>query len=684
MNHNLAKIQNILDSVSYSGKLLTPVEFAEKHRVLDSVTSSSAPGRFRSDRNPYFNDIVNHLMPYDAVNKVTVMKGAQIGASTCIIQNGILWVICESPGNTWLTVGHSDLVKSAMDKLDVMLDGAGKRHLIRPHAKKKKNQSSGDTAKEKQFAGGTLKVSEVNNADKIRQDSFNYGFFDDFESLPRATSKAGDTVGKLDQRFASNENTRKIYYISTPELKGHSNIEEQFLRGDQRYYFLTCPNKKCRKEFHLEWQVEGFDGNKAGIVWRVDKDGLLIKGSVRHRCKHCGHEIKNGDKFKLIRNGRWHPTAQAQEENFVSYHINSLYGASSMYTWETYVKRFMSSIKNGVVDKAMRQSFHNEVLGLTWQEQGESPKASALEKNSGRYKPGIIPDLLCNKDGNGDIILITCACDLNSNLTDDARLDYEVTAWCSNGSSYSIDQGSIGTFKPAHLREQDPDYDKDRKKWSYRMSHPSSVWKEFDKILTKTYTSESGFDFSVDACGVDTGMHTQYANHYITDRTKSEDFTVHVFGVKGHGKTDYNQNTDKRNFKNELNNSYNFILQVNKLKDELAERMKLKWSDTDTLDQPAGYMNFPKSINGKYTRLFYEQYEAEHRIRQKDKLGAYTGIVMWDKRTQKAQNHFWDCAVYNTAVRDIVAYKFCRSNKLPATDFNTFAEHMILELGIVK
>ena len=74
-----------------------------------------------------------------------------------------------------------------------------------------------------------------------------------------------------------------------------------------------------------------------------------------------------------------------------------------------------------------------------------------------------IPEKLSVKDGNGQVVLITLASDLNGKM-DDARLDYEVVAWTESGANYSIDHGSIGTFIPNQTqRQKDKD---DREHWT--------------------------------------------------------------------------------------------------------------------------------------------------------------------------------------------------------------------------
>ena len=76
---------------------------------------------------------------------------------------------------------------------------------------------------------------------------------DDFEAMKGDSKEAGATTKMIEQRFASFGKSKKIFYISTPELKPTSNIEPVYLQGDQRKYFIPCP---CCGEFiNLEWKA---------------------------------------------------------------------------------------------------------------------------------------------------------------------------------------------------------------------------------------------------------------------------------------------------------------------------------------------------------------------------------------------------------------------------------------------
>jgi len=55
-------------------------EWANEYRILSRI-SSGEPGRYRTDRVPYWVEVMDSLSPYNPVQQVTLMKGAQIGAS---------------------------------------------------------------------------------------------------------------------------------------------------------------------------------------------------------------------------------------------------------------------------------------------------------------------------------------------------------------------------------------------------------------------------------------------------------------------------------------------------------------------------------------------------------------------------------------------------------------------------
>ena len=151
--------------------------------------------------------------------------------------------------------------------------------------------------------------------------------------------------------------------------------------------------------------------------------------------------------------------------------------------------------------------------------------------------------------------------------------------------------------------------------------------------------------------GIDTGFFEKDAFNFIDSVT---DFWC--VGVKG---KDVFKNTpihgDKKEFKYGLSRSKLFILEVNRIKDRLADLMLLRWDPHHDDEQPIGFMNFPQPSDGKYGYdKYFKHFEAEHRIIENDTSGIEWKFT-WKKKGTSLQNHFWDVRIYNMALRDIIA-----------------------------
>ena len=656
------QLSELLDASAYRLSTAKPGEWAEQHRIMTSDISRFV-GRFSYERTPYHREIVDCLSPNHPARIVAVMKGAQIGFSAGVIENGIAWIISQSPGPIMFLSGHADLVEEAINtRIDQAIQSCGLRDLIRPNIIKRKNQRTGDTASSKEFPGGFMVSGSASNHKMLRQRSIKYVFVDDFEAAKSSTKEAGATTNMIEQRTASFGDTKKIFYSSSPEIKASSNIEPVYLLGDQRKWHIPCPC--CGAFITLEWtvQLKHKPEEKGGITWKLDENNELIDGSVGYICQECGDFFTDARKHELILAGQWIPTAKPSQMGYYSYHISSLYAPVGMDDWAHYVRKYLEANPPDAPQKvAEHQAFVNLCLGLTFEETGEAPEANILQKyNIRSYEPGMVPEALSITDGNGNIMLLTLACDLNG-LPDDARLDYEVLAWSESGASYSITHGSIGTFVP---RENTLKYKADREKWNYYLGSVRNVWAELDKILETIFTTDTGRRMRIYYTGIDTGYCDKQAWDYI-DNWRHTATRQLVSGLKGDKEETYVRlGVDLPSFKigKERNNLY--LVQGPLIKDDIAELMKLRWDKTASPTQPPGFMNFPSPADNKYRYdNFFSHYESEHRTTKVE--ANHTVTTRWEKKTSVSQNHLWDCRVYNHAVRDIVVYQTAKYFKIP-------------------
>jgi phage terminase large subunit GpA-like protein len=669
-----AALDDIFDGALVQLSDIRPSDWAEKSRVM-STASSPFPGKFSYDRTPYLRELVDCLAPDHPAHKIAVMKGAQIGFSTGVIENGIGWIIAENPGNILFLTGHADLAEEAMNmKIDEMIDSCGLRPLIRANALRAKNMRTGDTNKSKEFPGGSLIAGSAGNHKLLRQRSVRYGFIDDFDAAKKNSKESGSTTKLIEQRFAAYSNKMKLFYISTPEVKATSNIEPVYLKGDQRKFHIPCPC--CGELIPLEWSVpmEGKDNEMAGISWKLDENNSLIEGSVGYICQKCGEFFDDSKKHELLLQGEWRPTAKPSELGYYSYHISSLYAPPGMYDWKHYVREYLdANPPEGKRDEEKHRTFTNLCLGQTYEETGAAPKANDLQKNVRPYNIGTVPGKLSEKDGNGKIILITCACDLNGTIkdegrgfVDDARLDYEVVAWAESGASYSIMHGSIGTFVP---KEGLKKYTESRERWTYEHGKSNSVWRELNKLLDRPFINDlTGREMRIFITGVDTGQYNWLAYPYI------DNSNFHIVALKGSKELQFRKiDIDKAKVRHSQERTNLYLVDVNFVKDELAQHMTLNWDSGNDDQQPPGFMNFPTPAEGKYLfKNYFEHFESEHRvIESKDGEGIAS---KWVRKTNNPQNHFWDVRVYNMAIREIYVAQICKGYNIPRPSWRDYVD----------
>lgn len=643
------QVSDILEASRFKISDLRPSEWAEQNIVMPKPF----PGPLRYEKTPYTREIIDCLAPDHPAREIAIMGAAQWGKTASILIPAIGYIIANDPGNIIMTVGHEDLVKEAMDKIDQMLDNAGLRKLIRPTAQRARATKTGDTDTIKQFANGYLKLSSASNPKIWRQTDYKFGLIDDYEAVKNSSKIAGNTRDLIQKRFTAYNNTKKILYVSSPEIARDSNILEVYNYGDKRKYLIPCPC--CGVFIELKWSIEGKDGITGGITWKLDEEGQLIRESVGYICQECGDFFTDQHKSDYVNRGYWQPTAKPFKPDFYSYHMSSLYSPHGMSDWEHYVYKWLECHPPGKarIEKKY-QTFLNLDMGEVYEEQGESPKANQLQRNIRNYEIGTLPEKISERDGNGKIVLITCAADMNG-IVEDARLDWEIVAWTESGSSYSIKHGSVGTFIP---REGQKKVKEDRERWTYEFNGQNSVWKEFEKVIGTIFETDTGRRMKIFITGLDCGHYTNHAYAFL-DKTN-----YNVVGLKGKDTDKFiRQGIDTPAFRPAKERHNLYLVEVNQIKDGLAEDMRLRYNEGIDDAQPPGFMNFPTPSNGLYLfNNFFSHYESEHKIVESKENQAVSS--RWAKKNSAVMNHMWDCRVYNIVLKEIMTAMVCKELKI--------------------
>lgn len=657
---------------------IKPSEWAEKNIIVPGK------GLTNYDFNPYCREIIDCLAPDHPCRKLAVMKGSQITFSSGVIMPILGYIIKENPGNTLFSVGKPSLLKPAIEKLDLMIDGAKLKDFVANYTTTRaKNNKSGDTDEMKYFGGGYIKSCSIQDSKNIAQMDIDTSILDDFDSMKGSDKSGGDFLDLIEMRSATKLNTYKLVMISTPLLKGFSNIEAAYLRGDQRRFFVQCPC--CHEPIIFKWKVsEGEVINPliddiakyaGGVDFERNHHDQLIKSSVRYICYKCGGNFTDHNKQKMIRDAVWMPTAIPRSDDYYSYHISALYAPYGMFNWAHYAAKYVEAKpKDKPCDESKMHVLVNTCFGETYELAAEAPKASDIQTNQRNYTIGTIPESLSKRDGNGRIVLLTFACDCNGTVAgvnratkNDARVDYEVVAHSESGATYSVVHGSVGTFIPLEGSDK-----ANRDYWTYEQNKQNSVWPVLFEIITKAYKGdETGLNYFINTPGVDVGMYSNFVESFI-DWTIGRNPANPVVGVRGKKEETYQR--DKQNmafFEQGKARNDVYFLQVGLIKDILSNYMKLKWDGQES--QPPNFMNFPPSeryicpVKQKYYRMlglpydgdllyqienYFSHYETEERkiVPLKDGGEAFR----WSKKKSNVQNHIFDCRVYNLALKEII------------------------------
>lgn len=675
--------EKILNALNTEIAYLSPVEWGEKNRIL-SKKDSRFHGPLSFKLTPYLIKIANSFMPNRSAQIISVMKGSQIGFSSAGIYTMLGWIIGESPANTlFITENDTKLKDQMQGPIDQMINSSGLANKVGTHnlrereAKGRRKKATGDTLTGIDFGDGFLYTLSGQTIASLSSWNIKYGIYDEVERWKGNYKSAGDFMGLVEPRHKSYGNDRKLLFGSTPEIKQTSNIEPLYLLGDQQKYHIPC--KHCGEMIELVWHKE-VNGVSAGVYYERESNGKFIEGSAMYVCQKCGNHFHESHKYDMYeetylayKNGSelvcdWIATAKAESHIYESYQIGAQYAPPGFYSWNDMARNWCSIHPIGQPPRVKKlQAFYNQELGLTWEEMGKSVSISQLSRNTFNYEIGTIPTQLCQTHGNGMIVLLTCAVDLNGKL-DDARLDWEVRAWCENGSSYSIDHGSIGTFQRSKTvrsgqSERYAQEDAERVKWTYQHGYTNNVWDQFyiDVMERKFPTEDNGF-MKVVFHGIDTGHFTRQAYEF------TNKYAPRTIGLKGPSDNKYTKFDGNRSLfqqSKEIANLY--FPSINRIKDNLSDKIELPWDENSGADQPEGFMNFPYPQGEKYTmKHYFSDFEGEKREIELNSSATAIGS-RWVKKHTSSSNHFWDVAVYNEAVKEIVTHLLCKERKVPVS-----------------
>lgn len=393
--------------------------YIEGRRIMPSNTPF--PGPYENWRTQYAVEIMNCMSPWSPIQYVDVMAAAQTVKSVTV-ENVVGYYMGAMPSPITYVSGTDDLLRKwGPKRLEPLIDSLGIRHKMVAQIENEKSRMSGDNIKQKLFTGGFLEMASAQSPSSLRADTVKILILEEVDSAPQMlTTGEGRWDEVVEARTKAFGNRRKILAVSTPTLIGQSIIYERFLLGDQCEYFVPCP--LCGK-----FQI--LDESRL----RADKKGGHVQ-FMYMLCDFCDDAIMENQKNFMIRGGRWESQTRAEKYRR-SFHLNSLYSASGMYSWFDYYV----SMERAEKDPKKQRPHVNLQKGLPFRETGTRPKVHKILENQGNYKSGDIPT---------GVLFLTMFVDVQRGSEKDAsnpaRLEYEI---CGHGVGFRTWSIAYGRFE---------------------------------------------------------------------------------------------------------------------------------------------------------------------------------------------------------------------------------------------
>ncbi|MGY3589012.1 phage terminase large subunit GpA-like protein [Bradyrhizobium sp. USDA 4341] len=321
--------------------IISPREFAETNIRLPS-NAAARPGPLRLA--PYQIEPLNYFAEDDA--DVLVLEwAAQTGKSTIV--NAVLGhIIGCNPGPTLHVSPTGDRSKELVrERLDPLIASSpALRALVGTGNGTKRGSAGGtDSTSLKTFPGGSIAFASSFKADELAARAIRFLLLDETDRFAGALPGEGDPVALAFKRTKTFEdNGRRVLLVSTPTTRMGSRIDSWFKRGDQRKWFVACPD--CVHSGPLDF---------ADIKWTPGKPE-----TAHHVCPDCGVVHGEAQRRAMVGAGRWIATATG-ERGIRSYHLTEL--ASLFSTMASVVQQFEAA-----TTPEAKQVFYNTVLAQAY------------------------------------------------------------------------------------------------------------------------------------------------------------------------------------------------------------------------------------------------------------------------------------------------------------------------------
>lgn len=552
-------------------------QFVEEFIYLPQE-GSSEPGKFRNSRVPYLIQIMDSLDRAD-VHTVVFRASTQV-TKTSLGINYLLKTMLTDPSPMMLLLPNEQMAKSVLkDRVVTTIKASPELRKLMEGDKRAVSTT------QIRFPGGSLYAVSAKSADNLRSRPIKVILADEVDSFEQTVE--GDVL-ELAKKRQQNFVGSKLIVTSTPVLEQTSVVTREFLKGDQRYYYVPCPF--CREGFRFELEYFTYETY-------TTQSGLKVveKDSITCICPHCSKGIPEEYKTRMVTDGIW--KAEDRFSGIASFHINQFYSLLAAGGWHSILQAYEDALATSQL-----QVFTNVYLGLAYRSKAEQPDWKRLYEKAQRYPVGSVPN---------EALILTAGMDVQSD-----RLECLVEGHGPNLNTYAIDYLVLpcDTSKPEEVRNR------------------------INELLNKDFLREDQIPMRISRLALDIG----YKQSILLDATTGIDKS-RLMLVKGYSGDRPMISAPKKVLSvNEHKRSSGkiWILGVDKIKEQIYSYLGLE-KPLPGESYPYGYRHYPE-----LGPTFFQGLTCEVLEEFRDSKGHLK--YQW-KNPRGSRNEPLDCSVYSRA-----------------------------------
>lgn len=560
---------------------LTVTEWAECKRYL-STEASAEPGLWRTSRTPYLQAIMDAFTD-PKVHHIVFVAAAQVG-KTEVLNNIIGYIIDENPGSI-LFVHPTTIDAREFSKLRIapmIRDSpAVRRRISAP-----KSRDSGNTLLQKSYPGGILTLCGSNEAHALCSKPTRYVLGDERDRWAISAGTEGDPWELAMARQTTFYNAKAVE-VSTPTIRGSSNIAKSFAKGTMERWKSQCPH--CGEYHEIQWKNIRYDAEETV----VNHERTYTVSNIMWICPGCA--CVSDERTMKKQPARWEADNPAAYANGVrSFWLNAF--VSPWASWESICLKY----QNALGDTGKMQVVYNTCFGQLWEDRGDTQDPDTLLGRREVYEAEL-------QEG---VLVLTAGVD-----TQDDRMEYEIVGHGHFGETWGIEKGIIMG------RPDDP-----------------ATWDSLDMmVFDRVLRFKDGLGLKVSMSFVDEGGHfTEWVRQFCRNRAGKK-----VFCIKGFPGADRPFTSPPKKQKIIINNRYlgtvwQYQLGVDSGKQIIMDNLKVQAPGPK-------YCHFP--LRDDYGAMYFNGLLSEHLVPE----GKIRQRWVWEKIQGHERNEPLDCRNYALA-----------------------------------